>query len=231
MAAVCVSSLNSDLFSPSFRYILFFSFHFFISFFSWAIFHHVCNHLSRSLVFGAERWKKACFQSRDARAAKNYYFRFIYSFTLLCSGALFLVHSHTHPIHRWWAESEVRNDREKNNILIRHFSHLSTTTTTTNHRLAINKFSIAMVRTDQFFPLLCAHKLWISKVISDSLRSAWKVEHTDNLIFLHTSFAGFEQFFFAPLSRFLFYEVLRSNINWEIEKRPADFSFVPFYWD
>lgn len=120
---------------------------------------------------------------------------------------------------------------KKNNILIRNFSHLSTTTTTTNHRLAINKFSIAMVRTDQFFPLLCAHKLWISKVISDSLRSAWKVEHTDNLIFLHTSFAGFEQIFFAPLSRFLFYEVLRSNINWEIEKRPADFSFVPFYWD
>lgn len=67
---------------------------------------------------------------------------------------------------------------KKNNILIRNFSHLSTTTTTTNHRLAINKFSIAMVRTDQFFPLLCAHKLWISKVISDSLRSAWKVEHT-----------------------------------------------------
>lgn len=65
------------------------------------------------------------------------------------------------------------------------------------------------------FPLLCAHKLWKSKVISDSFRSAWKVERCSHLHIICRLFLFlFMRFLIFPFStserRFLI------NCGWNI---------------
>lgn len=157
MAAVCVSSdLLFTLFSPR----VYFS----SPLLTRAIFHHVCN---LNIVWRMEK-SFSCFQSRrDAKAAKNYNFRFIYSPALSCSGALILQFSFTRQ-----RSGNLHMDRTEWKIF------WSPPLASVGERIeTINKFSIAH-GVDRYFLFLtwflCEHKLWISKAEG---KVAWKVEH------------------------------------------------------